>query len=162
MQLSARKAYLALFLVVFSLVSYAVYLQFWQNIEPCPLCVGQRIVYLVLAIILLVGVFHNPRSVGIRFYSILILLVCSFGIGLSARQVWLQALPKDQVPMCGPGINYMIQNFPLGETIKTMFTGTGECAVIHWQFMGLSIAGWSLTFFAFIFFVALVYLIYAE
>jgi len=56
----------------------------------------------------------------------------------------------------------MIQNFPLGETIKTMFTGTGECAVIHWQFMGLSIAGWSLTFFAFIFFVALVYLIYAE
>ena len=162
MRINARKGYFGLFLIILGLISYALYLQFWQNIEPCPLCVGQRVVYLFLGILSLAVVIHNPQKVGIRIYSILTIFIGGFGASIAGRQLWLQSLPTDQVPSCGPGIGYMLRNFPLNATVKAMFTGSGECAQIHWQFLSLSIAGWSLLFFLLIVLLGVGYLISAK
>ena len=70
-----------------------------------------------------------------------------FGAGISTRHVWVQNLPPDEVPECGPGLEYVFENFPLMDTIKLMLNGTGECADVLWTFLGVSIPGWTLVAF---------------
>jgi disulfide bond formation protein DsbB len=102
--------------------------------------------YAVLALFVLAAI-HGPRGRGVWIYAALIALFALGGAAAASRQVWLQHLPPDKVPQCGPDLFFMLENFPLARTLEKLFYGTGECAAVDWKFLGLSIAGWSLVWF---------------
>jgi disulfide bond formation protein DsbB len=142
-----RIAYLLGFLVCAALMAWALWLQFGLDLEPCPLCMFQRVAVCLVGIVFLAGFIHNPRRGGAAGYALLTLLFAGAGAALAGRQVWLQALPKDQVPACGMGISYMLDTLPFTDVIMKTLAGSGECAEKGWVFLDLSIAGWSLVFF---------------
>ncbi|MFT7459657.1 MAG: disulfide bond formation protein DsbB [Planctomycetota bacterium] len=142
-----RLFYLSLALACASLLAYGYYLQFVDGLEPCPLCIFQRLAYIAIVIISFVGFVHAPGKTGIRFYSGLNTLASLIGASIAGRQVWLQHLPADKVPACGPDLEYMLEVFSFGETLQKVFKGSGECAVVDWTFLGFSIAEWSLLCF---------------
>ena len=150
-----RIAFLLGFLVCALLLGWAYYLQYVEGLDPCPLCIFQRVVVLVIALIFLVGTFHEPGRVGAWIYALLLLIAAGIGTALATRQVWLQSLPKDQVPACGMGLSYMLDTMPFLDTIRRVLEGSGECAEKAWVFLGLSIAGWTLSFFVAIAFVGI-------
>tara|TARA_R110002050_G_scaffold9504_1_gene33060 strand:- start:204091 stop:204525 length:435 start_codon:yes stop_codon:yes gene_type:complete len=125
----------------------AGYFQFVDNLEPCPLCILQRVFTMLVGLVLLIAVLHNPKTVGVRIYSFLAGLLALLGASISARHIWLQNLPEDQVPSCGPGLNFMLDNFPLSDTVNMVLRGSGECAEVLWTFIGISIPGWTLLAF---------------
>jgi disulfide bond formation protein DsbB len=143
-----RIAYLLAFLVCAGLISFAFYLQYGEGLEPCPLCQFQRAVVIAMGIVFLIAAWQNPRRGGAIGYALLLLLLGGIGVGIAGRQVWLQSLPKDQVPACGMGLSYMLDTLPFIDVVKKVFEGSGECAEKGWEFLHLSIAGWTLTFFA--------------
>jgi disulfide bond formation protein DsbB len=125
-----------------------LYFQGFLGLEPCPLCILQRIVVITLAIVLLVAAIHGPSGWGNRVYGALITLVAASGAAIAGRHVWLQNLPADRVPECGPSLDYILEVFPLGKALQLVLHGSGECAKIQWQFLGLSIPGWTLVAFS--------------
>jgi len=146
---SKRTEFFLGFLACFSMLAVGAYFQFVESMEPCPLCISQRIAILITGIILLIASIHNPSSSkGIRSYAFSGAITALIGSGISARHVWLQNLPPEEVPECSPGLGYIFENFPLTETFKLMLNGTGECADVLWTLFGISIPGW--TFVAFI------------
>jgi disulfide bond formation protein DsbB len=142
-----RIGYLLGFLVCVGLMGYALYLQYVMDLEPCPLCVLQRICVMAMGVVFLVAAFHNPGRVGAGVYALLQLLIGGAGAAIAARQVWLQSLPKDQLPACGMGLNYMLETLPFTDALRQVLEGSGECAEKGWEFLHLSIAGWTLVFF---------------
>jgi disulfide bond formation protein DsbB len=98
--------------------------------------------------VFVLGALHGPGRLGTTLYGVAAFLLAAAGAATAARQVWLQHLPPDKVPACGPDLFFMMQNFPLARTLEKLFYGSGECAVVDWTFLGLSIAGWSLVWFA--------------
>lgn len=131
----------------FFMLVIGLYFQFVRELEPCPLCISQRIAILLTGLVFLTAAIHSPRSHALTAYSIAGAITALTGAGISTRHVWLQNLPADQAPECGPGLEYIFENFPLSETIKLMLNGTGECANILWTFSGISIPGWTLVAF---------------
>lgn len=144
---SNRLFYAIVLLISASLLGFGYYLQFVEGLEPCPLCIFQRVAFIAIIAIALIGTLHGPQRVWKYIYSGLMLIAAITGATIAGRQVWLQHLPADQVPECGPGLDFMLEVFPLGETLKMVFTGSGECAKVDWTFLGLSIAEWSLAWF---------------
>lgn len=142
----SQKAYLLGFLATVSLLLMGLYLQYQMGLEPCPLCIMQRVVFMAIGIICLFG-FIIKSNWFQKLASGIMFLLAAIGAGIAGRQVWLQSLPADQVPVCGPGFDYMINNFPLGKALSMILTGSGECAEVQWRFLGLSIPGWSLVMF---------------
>ena len=147
LHLTPRLGYLAGFLICGGLILYAVYLQYYEYQDPCPLCLLQRVVYIALMVVFLLGALHGPRRTGAVVYSTLLVLVSLIGAGIAGRHVWLQHLPKDKVPECGPGLGYILDRFPLVNALEKIFRGSGECAEAGWRLVGLSIAEWSLVWF---------------
>lgn len=137
------------------LLGFGYFLQYVQGLDPCPLCQVQRAFYYLVGGAFLLGAVHNPRGRLGTAYSGLAMLFAIGGIGTAGRQVWLQHLPPDKVPQCGPDLAFMLKNMPLSRTLEKLFTGTGECAVVDWSFLGLSIAEWSLGWFCALFCYAL-------
>ena len=145
--MSARAAYAIGFLACAGLLAFAYYLEYFQNQEPCPLCILQRVAFLDMMIVFAVAAAHGPKRRGAVVYSGLLFVMAAMGAAIAGRQVWLQHLPPDKVPACGPGLDYMLERFPLGEALQKIFAGSGECAEAGWRFLGLTIAGWSLLWF---------------
>lgn len=135
------------FIVCVALLAFALYLQYYQNQDPCPLCIFQRVAYLALGVLFLIAALHGPRRIGARIYGVLLFIAAIAGLAVAARQVWLQHLPADMVPECGPGLNYMLHRYPVGEMVRKVLAGSGECAQVNWTFLHLSIAEWSLICF---------------
>lgn len=144
---NARICFLLAFLFCCALLLSAIYFQFVGGLEPCPLCISQRIMVLFVALVLLAAVLHNPGALGTKVYAIAGALTALAGASISGRHVWLQHLPKEEVPACGPGLEYMFKNFPLGDTLHAMLTGTGDCAVVDWTLLGLGMPAWVLLCF---------------
>src|SRR5687768_2943874 len=132
-------------------MAFAYYLQYVKGLEPCPLCMVQRGFFYVLLGLFVLAAIHGPGRTGAIVYSSLIALFGLGGAATAARQVWLQHLPPDKVPQCGPDLFFMMENFPLSRTLRTLVSGTGECAAVDWTFLRLSIAEWSLAWFAVLF-----------
>jgi disulfide bond formation protein DsbB len=153
---SSRLLYLFIFLSCLGLLSYAYYLQHVEYLDPCPLCIFQRIAFVSMGLVALVAAIHGPQRFGAWIYTVLIGIGGLVGIGIAGRHVWMQGLPPDEVPACGPGLDYMLDQFPLAETLKMVFTGSGSCATIDWQFLGFSMPFWSLVWFVLLLFVALI------
>lgn len=142
-----RVAYGLGFLVCAGLMTYALYLQYGLDLEPCPLCVLQRVCVIAMGLIFLVACVHNPGRTGATVYALMQLLVGASGAALASRQVWLQSLAKGSVPACGMSLNYMLESLPFTDVLRKLFEGSGECADKGWEFLHLSIAGWALVFF---------------
>jgi disulfide bond formation protein DsbB len=127
------------------MLGYALFAQFHQHLEPCPLCIFQRIAVagLAVALLLAVAVPQRWRILG-NVSALLILLAGLAGMGVSARHLYIQSLPPGQVPVCGAPLHHMLEIFPLAEVLRKVLTGSGECARIDWTFLGLSMPAWVL------------------
>lgn len=130
-----------------ALLGFGLYLQHVVGLEPCPLCIFQRVAFIALGLVFLVAALHGPEKTGAVVYAVIGGVCAATGAGIAARHVWLQSLPADQVPACGPGLAYMLEQFPLMRMLQNVLSGSGECAESGWLFLGLSIAGWSLLWF---------------
>ena len=131
-----------------ALMAAALWLQHVEGLEPCPLCVLQRGAVIVLGVVMLAGALHDPATVGRRVYGVLTAIVAASGGAVAGRHVWLQSLPPGEAPECGPGLEYMINTFPLTDVIEMVLRGSGECAEVQWTFLSLSIPEWTLLLFA--------------
>lgn len=147
-------ALLALLALVSMLV--ALYLQHYQGLEPCPLCVFQRVAVISFGVVALVAALHGPRAVGQRVYAGLMALSAVAGMIVAGRHVWLQHLPADQVPACGPGLDFWLAALPWQQVIQQVFQGSGECAKVDWTLWGLSLPMWTLLLFVGLFVAAVV------
>ena len=145
--MNRRLAFAAPAVICAALLGYGFYLQYVQGLEPCPLCMVQRGFFMFVMALFAVAALHGPQRVGTWIYAVLIVLFASGGAAAASRQVWLQHLPADKVPQCGPDLFFMLENMPLSRTLQKLIQGSGECAKVDWTFLGLSIAGWSLVWF---------------
>lgn len=127
------------------MMAFALYAEHWLLLEPCPLCVFQRIAVIAIGIVFLVMALHNPSSGWARRgYLALLGMAAAGGAAVAGRHVWLQHLPPDKVPSCGPGLGYMLDTFPFADALKMVFSGSGECASVSWSLLGLSMPEWVL------------------
>jgi protein dithiol:quinone oxidoreductase len=145
--MTARIGYGLGFVICAGLLAFALYLQYVEHQDPCPLCILQRVAFIAMMVVFLFGALHGPRRRGAIVYSTLLFVIAGVGGAIAGRQVWLQHLPPSQVPACGPGLEYMLEQFPLGQALQKIFAGSGECAEAGWRFLGVTIAGWSLAWF---------------
>lgn len=144
--LPPRLIFFAIFLACAALMSYGLYLQHAQNLEPCPLCILQRYAFVAVGFVGLVAALHGPQRLGRAVYGVLITLAAGTGAGIAARQTWLQHNPP-KVLDCGPDLAYMLDSFPLSQVLPKIFKGEGDCAKVVWRFLGLSIPEWALAWF---------------
>ena len=144
---SPRLTNLGLFLFTVVAMLFALWLQHYQQLEPCPLCIFQRVAMMATGAVALLAFLHGPGRTGRRVYAGLTLLSVAGGVAVAGRHVWLQNLPPDQVPACGPGLDYWLDTFPLFEVMAKVLKGSGECAVIDWSFLGVTLPGWTLVVF---------------
>src|SRR6056297_259088 len=143
-----RLPYLLIFLACAGLLGYAYYAEFVLGLEPCPLCMLQRLGFMIMGVTALVAGLHGPSSWGRWVYLLPFLGGAGWGFATAGRHVWLQNLPADQVPDCGPGLYFMREfDFPFSEIVREAFTGAGECAEIDWSFLGLTFPGWALLWY---------------
>lgn len=144
---SLRGGNLAAFVVCAGMMAFALFAQYVLHLEPCPLCIFQRIALIALGMVFLLAGIHAPTRVGRRIYVLLLAIPALVGIGVAGRHVWLQSLPKDQVPACGPGLDFMVDTFPVLEVLNMVLSGSGECAEVAWRFLGLTMPAWTLISF---------------
>lgn len=146
-KLSGRAGFAAGAAVCAALLGFGYYLQYARGLEPCPLCHVQRGFFYAVMAVFILGAVHGPRRTAGIVYGVVAALFAAGGLAAASRQVWLQHLPADKVPQCGPDLFFMLENFPLGTTLQKLIQGSGECAKVDWTFLGLSIAEWSLAWF---------------
>ena len=125
-------------------LAFAYYLQYFHALEPCPLCIFQRVAVFAVGVVFLAAALHDPERTGARVYGVVIDLAALAGMGVAARHIYIQSLPPGTVPSCGATLDYMLEIFPLVEVIRTVLTASGECGVIDWRFLGLSMPWWVL------------------
>lgn len=126
------------------MMAVALYLQYGVGLEPCPLCIFQRVAVISACIVFLIGAIHNPKRWGGIVYAVLSLIAVVGGISVAGRHVWLQTLPPDSVPSCGPGLDYMMDMLPLWDVMARVLHGSGECAVVEGVFWGVTLPQWTL------------------
>src|SRR3989338_5036944 len=145
--MSQRMIFLGGFAVCAGLMAAALYFQYVEHLEPCPLCILQRLVVIGAGLILLIGGLHNPGKWGRRLYGALTVFAAGAGAGVAGRHVWIQHLPFDQQPGCSYDFAYMLDTFPLAKKLKLVLEGTGDCAKVTWTFLDLNMPAWTLIFF---------------
>ncbi len=145
---SIRQVFLIIFLGCVGLILTALYMQYQMDMKPCALCITQRIFVVLAGLFALAAFFHNPAQLGRRAYTSLGALSAVIGGAFSARHLWLQSLPEDLVPACGPDLEYLLDTFPLMEALDVLLQGDGNCAEVSWSLLGLTIPAWTLVAFA--------------
>ena len=127
------------------MLAVALGLEHVVGLEPCPLCVFQRVAVLAGAAVFLVAAVHDPEGrPGAVSYGLLSLVAVVGGILVAGRHLWLQSLPADEVPSCGPGLDYMMEILPLQQVLAQVLSGSGECAEVDFLVLGLSLPAWTL------------------
>jgi protein dithiol:quinone oxidoreductase len=147
---SYRVSFLVGFLICAGLIAFALYAQYVLNMDPCPLCILQRVVFIGMGLLFLLGGLHAPRGKGRWVYTALVALLALIGIGIAGRHLWIQTLPADQVPSCGAPLGYLLEtragNGGLIGVLEKVLTGSGECAKVQ-PILGLPMPAWSLLWF---------------
>lgn len=146
-QSSLRVTNILAFLCCLIILTIGVYLEVAIKLIPCPLCVLQRIIFMVLGILFLVGGLMHFRILKQRIYHLIIAGIALFGVITAGRQVWISHLPPDQLPSCGANLNYLFKILPFQQAVQVLFQGSGSCAEVKWRLLGLSIPEWSLILF---------------
>jgi len=139
-----RLANLAGFLVCAGLIAYALYSQYQLNVDPCPLCIFQRVGVIAMGVVFLVAALHNPKGWGRYVYAVLIGIASLATIGVAADHLYVQSLPEGAVPSCGAPLGMLFKFSPWLEVVKKVLTGSGECHEVNWQFLGLAMPAWVL------------------
>ena len=142
-----KTVYLIIFTLCVGLLGFGLYLEHSLGLEPCPLCIFQRVAYILIAGVSFIYVIHNPGNFFATIYGGLVFIISVCGAGIAGRQIWLQHLPEDKIPECGPGLEYILDAFPIADALRLILSGSGECAEVQWRFLGLSIAEWSILCF---------------
>ena len=127
-------------------LALAFYVQIYEHIEPCPLCVIQRLLLMGVALFAGIG-FLLKKSYWVSINEGMILLISSLGMLVAGRHVWLQSLPSDQAPACGPSLNFMLKYMPWHKIMHALFYGSGECAKVEKLLWGVSMPQWALLIF---------------
>jgi len=159
---SRRLMWLGCIFSVIGLMSYAIYAERVLYLDPCPLCITQRMFYIGVALVAIPGLFMIRNLWAQRISASLLCLSAIGGVLTAGRQVWLQHLPPEQVPECGLGLQYWLENEPFLSTLSLLFKGDGNCAEVHWRFMGLSMGEWSLVWFLALLVTGLILLFYRK
>lgn len=146
--LTSRIAYFLGFFVSFGLVGFALYIQQKDGLEPCPLCISQRIAYMATGIMFLLAGVINPKAMGRKIFAGLQLIAALTGAGVALRHMWIQAHADEVMAECGAGFSYIFERFPFKKALELVFKGTGECTAIDWKMLGLTIPQWSLICFS--------------
>jgi disulfide bond formation protein DsbB len=133
---------LAGFLACTGMMGFALYAQHVMLLDPCPLCIFQRVATILTGLVFLAAALHNPGRLGSRIYAALLVVTAGFGVGVASWHVRLQNMPADEVPGCGPGFEYIMDNFALFDALSMIFQGSGECADVVWRLLGLSMPTW--------------------
>ncbi|HLR17089.1 MAG TPA: disulfide bond formation protein B [Alcanivoracaceae bacterium] len=152
-------AFAGVLMSIFAMAS-ALYLQHFGGLEPCPLCTFQRVGYVAAGVLFFLAALHNPARIGRVIYGILIAIPVVWGTVVAGRHIWLQNLPADQVPECGPGLDYMLSIFPLQDVLSMVFSGSGECAEVDWTFIGLTLPELALAGFIALFATAIAWVVW--
>lgn len=147
---SFRRLSLVGFLLCVSGLAFALVLQHGFGLEPCPMCIFQRVAMAAAGLCFLGAAIHAPTGGGRRIWSILALLGALAGAGIAARHVWLQGLPPGEAPACGPTLDYLLGMLPVAEVVQMVLKGDGNCAKIDAAFLGVSLPGWTLVLFIFL------------
>ena len=148
--LSHRPINSAGFLICAGLIAYALYAQFHLGLDPCPLCIFQRIGIAALGVVFLIAALHDPRGPGARVYAVLVAIAALATVGVAGRQLYIQHLPPGAIPSCGAPLSMMLKFMPLTAVIRKVLTGSGECGIINWTFLGLAMPAWVLIWAAFL------------
>ncbi|WP_133013075.1 disulfide bond formation protein B [Marinomonas flavescens] len=143
---SARRFHGVIGFAAFILLGVAFYMEYQMGLEPCPLCMLQRIVLLIIGVVSLFSAIMSSQRLR-KWLSIVVVILSLLGAALAIRHLYLQNLPIDDLPACLPGLSYMIDAFPWQDVAKAMIMGTGDCGEVVWTFLGLSIPGWTLIAF---------------
>ena len=146
-KLSLRLWYFGVAIAVAGLLAYALYSQHQMFLDPCPLCIFQRVAFAWIGAWALVAAIHNPQGGGRWFYGAMVIAGSAVGAWIAGRHVWLQNLPADEVPDCGPGLSYLMDTMPFMDVLRTVLTGDGSCAEVQWNFLGLSMPAWTLIWY---------------
>ena len=125
-------------------MGYALYAQYGLGLEPCPLCIFQRVGVIAMGVVFLLATLHHPKRWGTYVYAVLIGLTSLATAGVAARHVYVQSLPPGTVPSCGAPLDVLLKVNPLTEVIRKVLVGGGECQEVNWQFLGLSMPAWVL------------------
>lgn len=149
---SNRGIFSIIALVGAALILVALFMQHYMGLEPCNLCMFQRVFVVAAASVAAIAAIHGWLSdygTGwvVRVYAMLVALFSGVGAFVAGRQLWLQSLPADKVPACGPDLEYMMDVYPFMEMVREVLQGSGDCAKTQWVFLGLSIPGWTMVCF---------------
>ena len=132
------------FLACAALMAYALYAQHVLGLDPCPLCIFQRVGIIALGVVFGLAALQNPKRWGSYVYVALIAVAALATIGVSARHLYVQSLPAGSVPSCGAPLAVLWQFTPKLELIRKVLAGGGECQEINWRFLGLAMPAWVL------------------
>jgi len=133
------------FIACAALLGYALYAQFQLGLEPCPLCIFQRIGVALLGVVFLAAALHDPRGGAARAaYAGLLALAALLTIGVAARHLYVQSLPPGSLPSCGAPLAVLMKFMPVWQLIRKVLTGSGECGLVNWRFLGLAMPAWVL------------------
>jgi disulfide bond formation protein DsbB len=141
---AGRAGNLVGFAICAALLGYAHYSQHVLGLEPCPLCILQRIAVLATGLAFLGAALHRAARTGAVAWAALIALTAAIGAAIAARHVWITTQPPGSVAECGASLDYMLEVLPLREVLAKVLTGSGECGKIDWRFLGLSMPVWVL------------------
>jgi disulfide bond formation protein DsbB len=135
--------YAFIFLVCAGLIVNAIfYFQDYLGLDPCPMCILSRYIFVTIGAVALVAAIHGPGRTGLKVYSSLITLLAIAGIGVSARHSYLQHFPP-KIESCGTDLEFLLNAFPLSQALPKIFAGSGSCSSAHWKLLGLSIPEWA-------------------
>jgi protein dithiol:quinone oxidoreductase len=132
--------------ICFILTSISFYLEFHVKLEPCPLCIIQRLLFIAIGFLFFFALFLNSQKKHWVYYFF-IFFIAAMGAVIAGRHVFITTLPPEQVPSCGASLHYMLEVLPFSQAIQMIFQGTGNCAKVTWRLLSLSIPEWSLIFF---------------
>ncbi len=146
MKITPRIAFAAIFLACAALIGYGIYMQEEMGLDPCPMCILSRYVFIVLGIAALAAAIHGPRGVALKVWGGVVALLAVIGMGVSIRHSYVQHFPP-KVESCGSDLDFLVSNLPLTQALPKIFQGTGSCSTVDWRFLGLSIPEWALAWY---------------
>lgn len=128
-------------------------LEYFFQLNPCPLCIMQRFATLIIAWLSLLYFVAESWSKRLSFW-ILLWFFIALGFCSALRQLWLQLFVVSDSSLCMPGFEELMRFFSWGTVIKMLFWGSNDCSTISWTFMGMPMSVWSLGYFICILFLS--------
>jgi disulfide bond formation protein DsbB len=143
LNLPPRAIYAAIAATCLAFVLTAIfYFQQHLGLEPCPLCIVSRYLFVSIGAVALVAAIHAPTGLGLKVYGGLVAALAATGIGVSVRHSYLQHFPP-AIESCGADLGFIINTMPLAQALPRIFSGTGSCSKVDWSLLGLSIPEWA-------------------